>query len=64
MNAVRKQIDSYKIIVDALSNRITSLSRDNGDTIHGNTDMQDSIQGFGDRILKFEVFLSSGSNAI
>ena len=55
VDRLRQETASFKSNLDSLSSRMDSLSRTVGDTVHDNTDLQDSVQGFGDRILKFEV---------
>ena len=59
---MRRQMTSFVSILDHYDSRLLTLSRTIGDTMYNNTNIQDSIQGFGDRLLKFKVMTGVLSN--
>ena len=52
---MRAQMASMDSTLSSYDAKLKDLSATIGDTIHGNTEIQDSVQGFADRIKNFSV---------
>jgi uncharacterized protein YoxC len=55
LQEMREQMASMGSVLTSSNAKLLDLSKTIGNTIHGNTDIQDSIQGFADRIQGFSV---------
>ena len=55
MKDMREQMASVGSTIKSIEGRIHDLSKKVGDTIHDNTEIQDTVQGFSDNIEKFRV---------
>ncbi len=55
LDEVREQMASMGSTLSSYDAKLKDLSATIGDTVHDNTDMQDSIQGMADRVQEFSV---------
>ena len=55
---MKEQLASFVSVMDNLDPHLEALSKTVGNTVLDNTDIQDTIQGFGDKILQFGVIIN------
>lgn len=55
LEEMRERMASMESQLMSYTAKLKQLSASIGDTIHENTDIQDTVQGFADKILTFEV---------